>query len=189
MAGMPFPALLVAAAVTATHVQIALAFTQHPAVSTDMARIATAEAAAIWSPYGVDVSLAGPCGRVPDETVVLSVVIGKPSVLATVSAGALGALTFSPEGTPGQVMTVFVDVLTRLLEAGSARRAETWPRVYRDRVVGRALGRVVAHEIGHFVLRSRRHTTSGLMQAVQRTDDLIDSARERFALVQPVGAR
>jgi hypothetical protein len=40
-------------------------------------------------------------------------------------------------------------------------------------LVGRAIGRVLAHEIGHW-LRGRGHTTTGLMKAVLRGHELVD---------------
>jgi hypothetical protein len=43
------------------------------------------------------------------------------------------------------------------------------PRVFRNRVIGRVLGRAVAHELGHYLLASSGHTPRGLMR-VARAD-------------------
>jgi hypothetical protein len=40
--------------------------------------------------------------------------------------------------------------------------------------------RVLAHEIGHVLLRSKQHAGRGLMRAVQRADELVDPARNRY---------
>jgi hypothetical protein len=57
-----------------------------------------------------------------------------------------------------------------------------WPRTIREQIVGRAIGRVIAHEIGHVVLRTSGHAPHGLMRAVQRADELVDPARTRYRL-------
>jgi hypothetical protein len=59
----------------------------------------------------------------------------------------------------------------------------------RDQVFGRVLGRVLAHEIGHYVLRSPRHAVDGLMRSVQLADDLVAPSRHRFALTAPDRAK
>jgi Zn-dependent protease with chaperone function len=56
-------------------------------------------------------------------------------------------------------------------------------------VLGRVLGRVLAHEIGHYVLRSPRHASGGLMASLQFADDLIALSRHRFMLTAPDRAR
>jgi hypothetical protein len=52
----------------------------------------------------------------------------------------------------------------------------------RDEVEGTALGRALAHEIGHYVLRTREHARSGLMRAIHPVPALIDTDRRRFTL-------
>jgi hypothetical protein len=47
-----------------------------------------------------------------------------------------------------------------------------WPAGLREEIVARALGRALAHEIGHYLLRSPHHTSSGLMQARQKGSTL-----------------
>jgi hypothetical protein len=44
------------------------------------------------------------------------------------------------------------------------------------------LGRALAHEIGHFLLRSRNHSTVGLMRANPSVSDLIGRSRQTFSL-------
>ena len=48
--------------------------------------------------------------------------------------------------------------------------------------MGRALGRVLGHEIGHFLLGSRDHTAKGLMRSEQILTDLVSPDWRRFAL-------
>ena len=88
---------------------------------------------------------------------------------------------------PARAITVFLDDLLRLVErtrlAGTS--AWQWPRSMRERIVGRALGRVIAHEIGHIVLDSGQHTPAGLMRPTHRAADLIERGREAFVLEIP----
>ena len=61
-------------------------------------------------------------------------------------------------------------------------REEQWPPALRDRTLGRVVGRVLAHEIGHFVLRSPRHTSRGLMRPIQYITELIAGNGALFGL-------
>ena len=61
-------------------------------------------------------------------------------------------------------------------------REEQWPAGLRDRILGRIVGRVLAHEIGHFVLRSPRHASRGLMRPFQSIAELIAGNGEIFGL-------
>ena len=57
-----------------------------------------------------------------------------------------------------------------------------WPRLLREQIMGRILGRVLAHEIGHYVLGDPRHTVAGLMRSIQRSDELAEPSRAGFTL-------
>ena len=61
-------------------------------------------------------------------------------------------------------------------------REGRWPPALRDRVLGRIVGRVLAHEIGHFVLRSPRHASRGLMRPIQYITELMAGDGELFGL-------
>lgn len=170
-----------------------------PSFSPAVARIAVAEAADIWMPYGVAIDLAGPCGWAPDQSTVLSLVAAE-NARALPASGAfggsrwrrpLGAITFAPDGAPAPVITVFVTDLVQLVSRTHVLGADQWqwPRALFDLVVGRALGRVLAHELGHFLLRSPAHTAAGLMRPLQRADDLVAPARASFTLSPAESAR
>jgi hypothetical protein len=55
--------------------------------------------------------------------------------------------------------------------------------------MGRVLGRALAHEIGHFLLRSRNHSKVGLMRANPSVPDLIGRDRQTFFLSADDGKR
>jgi hypothetical protein len=149
-----------------------------------IAAAAVAEAAAIWRPQGVVVDAGEPCRDPADDTVVLTVVVTPPrTVHPPFAAPPLGAIEFDGDA-PAPTITVFLGNITRFIATarvlGAAEPA--WPTVLRERIVGRAIGRVVAHEIGHYLLRMRQHTRTGLMRAMHSADDFVSPVRTGFEL-------
>jgi hypothetical protein len=49
-------------------------------------------------------------------------------------------------------------------------------------LIGRALGRALSHELGHYLLRSKAHAPHGLMRATWPTDELFSINRHGFQL-------
>jgi hypothetical protein len=49
-------------------------------------------------------------------------------------------------------------------------------------LIGRALGRALAHEVGHYLLRSKVHTTHGLMRTGRAGDEFLALSRDGFEL-------
>jgi hypothetical protein len=187
---MSMPSLLLAAALDAalpsTH--LALTFgpsTPLPALPPAVITTAVREAAAIWSPYRVVVDQALPCASAPDEAIVLTVVTGAtPRGGAGLQRGAIGAIEFFEDGTAEGVLTVFFDLLRRFVmgfRLGDVS-SDRWPPAMRERILGRGLGRVIAHEIGHYLLGSRGHSAAGLMRALQRTDELFGPGQNGYRL-------
>lgn len=62
------------------------------------------------------------------------------------------------------------------------RSESSWPTALHNLIVGRALGRALAHEIGHFLLRTRYHSPTGLMRALQPITSLVAADRLCFTL-------
>jgi hypothetical protein len=56
------------------------------------------------------------------------------------------------------------------------------PIMFHDMLVGRALGRALSHEVGHYLLESRDHTTQGLMRALVPSDQFFALGRFGFEL-------
>jgi hypothetical protein len=77
---------------------------------------------------------------------------------------ALGYSLFDADGVSG-FATVYVDRVDWL-----AKRAQ-YPRAP-------VLGRAIAHEIGHLILRSNAHTESGLMREVWTAEQVVRDRRE-----------
>jgi hypothetical protein len=49
-------------------------------------------------------------------------------------------------------------------------------------LLGRAMGRALAHEIGHYLLASKLHTARGLMQASHTASEFFGADRRSFAI-------
>jgi hypothetical protein len=185
---MPMPSLVLAAALAGASlppVHVALTFGAPPTIPSTIVTAAVREAAAIWSEHGVIVDLAVPCGSEPDEAIVLTIQRGYAQApTGAYTNVALGAIAFAGDGTPYSFVTVFFDRLLRSIknERLGEVAEERWPPDLRDRIIGRALGRVIAHEIGHYLLGTRTHSSSGLMRSVQTFGELFAVPHTGFLL-------
>ena len=148
-------------------------------------RLAVEEAARVWAPYQVDITLrleAPACSPEPAGAVISVRLAGlAPRTMA--SASPFGSIQFV-SGLPEPLVFLHYEAISRAI-AGSAAagvRETEWPAALRERVLGRVVGRVLAHEIGHFVLRSPRHASRGLMRPIQHITDLIAGTGELFGL-------
>ena len=190
MSHLSLVALLAAAAWMPTSpVRVVLAF--DPRLPAAISRLAAAEAAAVWKIYGVTV--VGPDAMtacLPVDCLItarLAVVIedhedaGEQARLVP-----LGAIRFRDDGVPEKTILLRYRALTTLglstVTVGDLHEPQ-WPPAMRHLVVGRIVGRVVAHEIGHWLLQRREHSPSGLMRAIQPTADLAEPARVKFTLL------
>jgi hypothetical protein len=182
---MSIPSLVAAVSLAVSPAHVALVFAPENRLLPAVERHALAEAAAIWAPYGVVVTANHEGCASEHADLNLSVVMSRaPAASETALQMPLGAVDFDAAGAPAHIVIVFLDRLVRLLEEASLWQlpAVNWPRGWRERIVGRAIGRVLAHEIGHVLLRSKGHADRGLMRAVQRADELVHPARNRYRL-------
>jgi hypothetical protein len=144
------------------------------------------EADAIWRPHGVSlVPLpAGPSGDAAPTDVRLSVRFAPGGGGAAGLRVRLGAIEFGEEGTPGDVITLGADaVAATITAAAGARRALlVRSKARMEEAIGRGLGRVLAHELGHYLMASRTHAAGGLMRRTFDGRTLADPDRREFAL-------
>ncbi len=169
--------------VIALVLQVTLVFHDSLPIADPVVRTAVQEAADIWAPYGLALKRAPACERAASDALVLAVEAadrvppGRAGVV-------LGEVAFRPDGTPEPRVSLFLNALLTLIADTRALSLAAWqsPRVLRDLIVGRAVGRVLAHEIGHYILATRTHGTSGLMRSSQRSDELVSPSRAGFKL-------
>jgi hypothetical protein len=89
-------------------------------------------------------------------------------------------VVFVDPSTPGQV--IFAS-LGAALETVRAAKLARWPAHVQERLATRLLGRAIAHELGHYLLRSRDHSRQGLMRASFDERDAVVNDRAGFRLL------
>jgi hypothetical protein len=140
------------------------------------------EITGIWARYGVDVFLSDVSDIGQEGDVRLDVRLTGDSD-QRVASGALGSILFL-DAEPQPAINMYPRAIDALVStatlAGSTELQ--WPTAFREAVVGRVLGRGLAHEIGHFLLRSRQHPAVGLMRTPHLVPDLVSPDRRRFVL-------
>lgn len=81
-------------------------------------------------------------------------------------------------------MALSVEAIRRIVDEArwANGRVAEYPRTVREELLGRALGRVLAHEIGHYLLVWPSHTSGGLMRSAFQGHALIERKRHTFGL-------
>jgi len=162
------------------HLRVEIVF-DRPPVSPAIEASAMKEAARIWAEYGVAVSTIAAGRSAGDGAVELTVAFAA-SPDRRPESGTLGSIRFT-DGVPEPAITMYPDAVAAIVNSLRFTGDDLYSKpVFRDRMQGRVLGRALAHEIGHFLLRSRSHSAGGLMRAVQPAADLVAPDRGRFRL-------
>jgi hypothetical protein len=152
-----------------SHTNLRIVFDVARIVSPAVRANAIKEAARIWKRYDVwllteDDDQCVSAGAAP---VTVTIDVGHdPASGAT----GLGAIQFASDGKPASAIVLNYDAVKRIATSAPfmGLHPAFWPAGLREEIVARALGRALAHEIGHYLLRSPHHTSSGLMQARHR---------------------
>ena len=133
------------------------------------------ETEALWMPYGVHLEWtdspapgAAPSG-LSLEVILERRIIDAPGLpkWATV----LGLASLKRNAPSARPIRVSLDATESVLALRTISRTSTG-RIVFDHDLGRALGRVLAHEIGHLLLGAPYHDDVGLMRPVFRPDEL-----------------
>jgi hypothetical protein len=147
------------------------------------------ETAALWKPHGVVLAWITAEGRrdaLPHPVVrVLTDGCRVEPLCLPSDAKSLGAVVFvEGSATPEDTLLLSVGAVVQTVESvkWQSRNLVDLPTDTRGYLIGRALGRVLAHEIGHYLLASRFHTEDGLMRPEFRADQLIAMSRQGFTL-------
>jgi hypothetical protein len=144
-----------------------------------------AEAEAIWGPYGVRLEWSDD-GAAPESagigvSIDASLEREFERRLPTASPAVLGRVAATADASTWRSIGVSVDATESVL----ARRTPGRPvlgGMVPDPELARALGRVLAHEIGHVLLGPPYHDRAGLMRDAFRADQLGELDRRPFRL-------
>jgi len=150
--------------------------------------VALDEARSIWAPHQVALRVV-PRDRLRQDGVMRLAVVVTDQRDHHLKTGAVGAVRFRA-GAPEPTILLFSETIETLLdEAPALHHGAECPPAVREQMTGRLIGRALAHEIGHVLLRSRDHSRDGLMRATHRSSDLIAPEREGFVLSVDDGKR
>jgi hypothetical protein len=154
--------------------------------------VLTGQVDRIWAPYGValDWRMTPPPSPLPEAFSGWIRVLIDANATDHLRAGtrrqpAIAALHM-PGGVPRNVIYVSLDGARTLLRRGSSGRL---PHAVQHRLVARIAGRAIAHELGHYLLRTTEHAAEGLMRPEFTHADLLESDVARFRLTPLEAAR
>jgi hypothetical protein len=181
LAGSPEPAAQRPADLPSVTISVHTA----PAISPVIIDRTLEEASAIWRPTGVTFKWqkAAPVQAEanPPRPTRPRVLIDDKRGTPRGAASPIGWVNFVDDEPDGDIHISHSNaerfVLTVGGIGGSARRMTPAERFL---LVGRTLGRALAHEIGHYLLKSREHTTNGLMKGRRTVQEFIDKERRGF---------
>lgn len=170
-------------------IRLHLKLEAHESIPASVRNDAIVEAARIWAPYGVLLDATEGAGCTPPQAALQ--VVFDPEPAADEEEGSLGVLRFGSDGVPASLTTVHYDAVSRLVSSQPVMGVDPshWPVRLHNELLARALGRTLAHEVGHFLLRWPHHTEAGLMQREYRASTLVDPDPTAFALTAVDRAR
>jgi hypothetical protein len=149
-----------------------------PGVTDALVHRICAEASAIWESAGIVFA----CRRVVSEAEAdnwpLDIIIDDHRA-SVESHGALGWITFTANRPDRSIhlSRACADDLVRTTPGLNDKTIAS-----HETLIGRALGRALAHELGHYLLQSKAHTSRGLMRRVWSSDDSFAISRTGFQL-------
>lgn len=141
------------------------------------------ETDAIWRPTGLSLiwTRQVPSAARPWLEVVFGTSRGSQS--ADRGAEPLGWIEFDGGVPKPQVYVSYANALDLLENSyGLVGGVNRMPLLQRETYVGRAMGRALAHEIGHYLFASKVHTDKGLMKATHTAWEFFAPEQGRFRL-------
>jgi hypothetical protein len=148
------------------------------------------EAAAIWNTVGVSFvwrrmtpHAAARMDQVPATTTSLRIVIGTARGTGRENRIPLGWIQFDEDGPAREVYVSYRNAVEYLNGSeGVVGIVSRMTMLEREVYLARAMGRALAHELGHYLLASKEHTRRGLMQGTHTASDFFDPQRRAFGI-------
>lgn len=147
------------------------------------------EANAIWNAAGVTFvwrrvtpQAAARMDQVPAATA-LRIVIGPARGIGGANRIPLGWIQFDDDGPAREIYVSYRNAVDYMNGSeGIVGIASQLTILERETYLSRAMGRALAHELGHYLMASKEHTRKGLMQATHTASDFFDPQRRAFAI-------
>ncbi len=200
MLASPRPAAGAAASVIQPPPPMIVNFSTAANISAGLLARALDEADAIWRPSGFTfvwrrtAQEVVPSARTsdvgPPMASRLRVIFGNDTGVSRNNATPLGWISFDDDHTPVPEIYVSYGNACRLMDAarGMVGVVSEMTGVQRELLLARAMGRALAHEMGHYLLASKVHTSRGLMQASRSAFEFF-SAEQRGFKIDPAQQR
>ena len=114
----------------------------------------------------------------------LRVVVGNDPGASSDGKLPLGWIRFDDEQTPEQEIYVSHGNAQQFIASarGIVGILAEMPSAQREMLLGRAMGRALAHELGHYLLASKAHTKKGLMRASRTASEFFSMERWAFTI-------
>ena len=158
------------------------------AVERGFVNVMLGEAAAIWRAAGVTIVWRTPPGnRPPRPATEITVTLDESYVPSFDGNARLGWITFAGPEAPEPVIHLSLGNAGDLMNRTSS--LSDTPGAWRDFLLARALGRALAHELGHYLLKSAAHEPRGLMRAARPSSDFFSPSRLGFEVTADERAR
>lgn len=170
--------LLLVAAAKASPGPLSLGVVAPADVTDSLVRRICTEAQAIWGHAGIALECErhGSKGDIGDWGIEVTVDDRQKPVGRD---GSLGWILFTSEGADRSI---------HLSRASAEALLRGTPDIidstkfFHEALIGRALGRALAHELGHYIFQSKTHTPRGLMRADWSSDEIFAPNRNGFEL-------
>jgi hypothetical protein len=196
MTGTPAAAEGSVPALPACTASLPLVWIDHGRTSRAVLDEAEREASRIWAPAGITFEWARstPTRAIRADEVLVMVrerLAGRPRTdLRVDGRHALGRVILVTPDRPTRLIELSLPAVTTSVQGQMlfGRPIRDLPETSRELALGRALGRVLAHEIGHWLF-GRVHTPDGLMRASISRSDLVDSIAPALPAAWPSLAR
>ena len=154
-------------------------------VSPSLVRRALDEADAVWRPSGV--TFAWDTESRGSAPAALRIVVDDERGGASGGLPPLGWIMFEADGTPERLIHLsYANAVTLLDENLVMGDRNSMPIAQRETYLGRAMGRALAHELGHYLLASKVHTHTGLMKSTLTAAELFSFERSRLEVTPPL---
>jgi hypothetical protein len=185
--------LTAAATNASTLPPVTVIVTEIGALSPSLVSLLLEEASAVWRPTGLTfiwrrvplTAAASPEQNPPGAPAALRVVIGPLRGRPSEGRMPLGWIQFD-HGSPLEEIYVSYTNANEFMAGaqGVVGPIHNMPTLEREINLSRAMGRALAHELGHYLLKSKEHTRGGLMQATHTASDFFSFQRRSFTIDQ-----
>ena len=172
-------ATLVAVTPKAPELNLPVGLQAEPPLSDETVETLVREVEDIFAPLGVRMDVGLPSKPGVAATVVIRAHPARPRITGCTRDRHDHRLAYTALGS--RQIVLWTDQTAR---AARGKWDSARPPRLGSRDMGRALGRVLAHELGHLVLGLTRHDSSGLMRASFRQGDLTGKRSESLGIAE-----